>query len=232
MTEQELRTQVLDACHGLAASGMGDTVGGHVSVRVPGKDLYWTNVLDLSFEEMTEEDLLLLDFEGHVIDGNRPVSPGIDFHQLIYSMRPEINSVVHTHAHWMVTQSALGRPPRMWHNLSGYFFNKVAMSPDDTIEAISPVLGDNIAIIMPWHGSITLGKTVGEAAALHATLELVARLDVELMNSGADPMPDEGVARMQVLLGKANYLDHTWELMKRRAKRAGLPLAVDKAPNR
>src|SRR3546814_4919059 len=32
MTEQELRTQVLDACHGLAASGMGDTVGGHVSV--------------------------------------------------------------------------------------------------------------------------------------------------------------------------------------------------------
>src|SRR3546814_9716281 len=42
MTEQELRTQVLDACHGLAASGMGDTVGGHVSVRVPGKDLYWT----------------------------------------------------------------------------------------------------------------------------------------------------------------------------------------------
>src|SRR3546814_9880430 len=78
------------------------------------------------------------------------------------SMRPEINSVVHTHAHWMVTQSALGRPPRMWHNLSGYFFNKVAMSPDDTIEAISPVLGDNIAIIMPWHGSITLGKTVGE----------------------------------------------------------------------
>src|SRR3546814_13634992 len=83
-------------------------------------------------------------------------------------MRPEINSVVHTHAHWMVTQSALGRPPRMWHNLSGYFFNKVAMSPDDTIEAISPVLGDNIAIIMPWHGSITLGKTVGEAAALRS----------------------------------------------------------------
>src|SRR3546814_3763431 len=84
-------------------------------------------------------------------------------------------------------------------------------------------------LIMPWHGSITLGKTVGEAAALHATLELVARLDVELMNSGADPMPDEGVARMQVLLGKANYLDHTWELMKRRAKRAGLPLAVEQA---
>src|SRR3546814_20053887 len=101
--------------------------------------------------------------------------PGIDFHQLIYSMRPEINSVVHTHAHWMVTQSALGRPPRMWHNLSGYFFNKVAMSPDDTIEAFSSVLGDNIAIIMPWLGSITMGKPGGEAGALPAPLEQPGR---------------------------------------------------------
>src|SRR3546814_18827823 len=108
MTEQELRTQVLDACHGLAASGMGDTVGGHVSVRVPGKDLSWTNVMDLSFEEMTEDDLLLLDFTGHVIDGNRPVSPGLDFHQFIYSMRPEFNSVVTTNDLWMVNPSALG----------------------------------------------------------------------------------------------------------------------------
>src|SRR4051812_38103437 len=70
MTDQGLRTQVLDACHGLAASGMGDTVGGHVSARVPGEQLYWTNVLDLSFEELTEDDLLLLDFEGNVVDGN------------------------------------------------------------------------------------------------------------------------------------------------------------------
>src|SRR3546814_18087042 len=98
---------------------------------------------------MTEDDLLLLDFEGHVIDGNRPVSPGIDFHQLIYSMRPEINSVVHTHANLMVTQSALGRPPRMWHNLSGSFFNKVAYSPDATLAAIPPLLGDHTMFIMP-----------------------------------------------------------------------------------
>jgi L-fuculose-phosphate aldolase len=220
MNSPELRDQVLEACHGLAASGLGGYIGGHVSVRVPGEQCYWTNVLDRALEEMTADDLLLVNFEGQVIGGVRPISPGIDFHQLIYKQRPEINAIVHTHGFWSTAQAAFGRPLKMWHNLSTYFRNKVASSSDDTIEAIGPVLKDNIAIVMPWHGAITLGQNIAEAAALHTTFEYACRLDVTLAHTEAVTMPDESCARMQVLLGRANYLQLTWELMRRKGRLA------------
>jgi ribulose-5-phosphate 4-epimerase/fuculose-1-phosphate aldolase len=212
----ELRQLVLDACHGLAACGLGGYIGGHVSVRVPGERLYWTNVLDRAFEEMTLDDMLLVNFEGQLVHGDRPISPGIDFHQGIYMLRADVNAIVHTHAFWNTAQSSFGRPPKMWHNLSTYFRNRVAISPDDTVAAIGPVLKSNIAIVMPWHGAITIGKTIGDAAALHKTFEYVCQLDVTLAVSDSKPMPDDACERMQVLLGKANYLELTWELMRRK----------------
>lgn len=220
MIDAQIRSLILDACHGLGASGCGNTIGGHVSMRVPGRDLYWTNVLDLALDEMGEDDLLLVDFDGRVVEGNRPISPGIDFHQGIYMQRPEINAVVHTHGPWGTTQAAFCRPLRMYHNLSTYFHKRIAVSPDDTIEAIAPVLGENIAVMIPWHGAITIGRTLPEAAALHVTYEYAARLDVRLAATDAPEIPEEACARLQTLLGKANYLDHTWSLMLRRAKAA------------
>lgn len=220
MNDVQIRSLVLDACHGLAASGCGNTIGGHVSMRVPGRDLYWTNVLDRALEEMGDEDLLLVDFDGHVVDGDRPISPGIDFHQGIYKHRPEINGIVHTHGQWGTTQAAFCRPFRMYHNLATYFHNRIAVSPDDTIEAIAPVLGENIAVMIPWHGAITIGTTLPEAAALHITYEYAARIDVRLAGTDTPEIPEDACVRLQALLQKANYLELTWDLMLRRATAA------------
>jgi L-fuculose-phosphate aldolase len=220
MSVMEQRQQVLDACRGLAAYGLGSGIGGHVSVRVPGKELYWTNALDRSFEEMTADDLFLLDFDGRPVEASRQISPGIDFHQGIYRLRPDVGSIVHSHGYWITAQSAFARPPRMWHNLSTYFHDRVAMVPDDSIASIAPVIAHNVAIVIPWHGAITIGASVAEAAALHVTFDYACRLDVTLEKTGAEPMPEEACARISRLLATANYLDHTWELMKRKADRA------------
>ena len=221
MADAEQRREVLEACHGLAAYGLGSGIGGHVSVRVPGEDLYWVNVLDRSFEEMTLDDIVLLDFEGNVIEAGRTISPGIGFHPGIYRLRQEAGAVVHTHGYWVTAQSAFNRPPRAWHNLATYFHERTAVAPDDDIESIAPALGDDdIAIVIPWHGAITIGRDVGEAAALHVTFDYVCRLDVTLASSSAEPMPDEHGRAIQKLLGKANYLELTWDLMRRKAARA------------
>jgi L-fuculose-phosphate aldolase len=190
-----------------------------VSVRVPGEDLYWTNVLDRAFEEMTIDDIVLMDFDGNVVDASRPISPGIDFHQGIYQRRADINAVVHTHAFWITAQSAFNRPPKMWHNLSTYFYQRTAVAPDDTLASISAALGDHDnAIVIPWHGAITVGVDLAEAAALHATFEYAARLDVAMASTGASPMPDESCLKMRALVQSADYLRLTYELMVR-----GLP---------
>ncbi len=212
--------EVLEACHALAVYGLGSVIGGHVSVRVPDERHYWTNALDRSFDEMTIDDIVLMDYDGNNLSGGRVVSPGIGFHPGIYELRPDVNAVVHTHGYWITAQSAFGRAPRVWHNLATYFHGRTAISPDDDIESIAPALGaDDVAIVIPWHGSITLGPSMMEAAALHVTLDYACRLDVQLSGSPAPSMPDDVVERIKVLLGKADYLENTWQLMRRKAAR-------------
>lgn len=212
------RKLVYEACQGLAAQDLGPGIGGHVSVRVPGEDCYWMNALDRTFGEVTMDDVLLVGFDGTLREGNRPVSPGIGFHPGIYNLRPDVGAIVHTHGFWVTAQSAFARPPRMYHNLATYFFNRTSMAPDDDIEAIAPTLKeDDIAIVIPWHGAITLGKDIQDAAALHATFSEVCRLDVTLDSGEAKEMPDEACAHIQGLLRKADYLTLTWQMMLRRA---------------
>lgn len=221
MSSDEIRSQVLEACHALAAYELGPGIGGHVSMRVPGEERYWVNVLDRCFEEMTSDDIVLMDFDGTVIEAGRTISPGIGFHPGIYRIRPDVGAIVHTHGYWVTAQSAFARPPQSWHNLSTYFQGRTAVAPDDDIESIAPALGsDDIAIVIPWHGAITVDAELGIAAALHVTFDYACKLDVTLSDSSATPMPDDHLQHIRQLLGTANYLELTWDLMRRKAARA------------
>lgn len=219
MSDDHIQEDVLASCLALGARGYGGVIGGHVSARVPGEQLYWTNVLDRAFEEMTLEDIVLMDFSGNVIETDRAISPGIGFHQGIYLKRHDLNAVVHSHGFWVTAQSAFARPPKMWHNLCTYFYERTAVAPDDSLESIAAALGeDDIAIVIPWHGAITAGRDLAEATALHATFDYACRLDVELANTGADPMPEESCLKMRRLVESADYLNLTYELMLRGAQ--------------
>lgn len=216
MTDSQLRSDVLETCRALGARGYGGVIGGHVSARVPGQELYWTNVLDRAFEEMTIDDIVLLDFSGDVVESGRGVSPGIDFHQGIYRTRDDLKAVVHTHGFWVTAQSAFNRPPKMWHNLSTYFYQRTAVAPDDSLESIAAALGDDdIAIVIPWHGAITVGVDLAEATALHVTFDYACRLDVTMAETGAEPMPDASCRKMRKLVQSADYLRLTYDLLVR-----------------
>lgn len=218
MSASDAREQIVEACRALASWGMGGVIGGHVSLRVPGEDRYWTHVLDKSFEELAVEDIVLIDFDGNVLEADRNISPGIGFHPGIYQKRPDVNAVVHTHSFFVTAQSAFNRPPLMWHNLCTYFYKRTAVSPDDELESIAAALGtDDVAIVIPWHGAITVGADLPEAVGLHSAFEYAARLDVTLSATGATPMPEASCEKMRGLVQSANYLRLTYDLMVRDA---------------
>lgn len=220
MDETSIRNDIVLACRGLAASGMGDLIGGHVSVRVPSEDAFWCNAFDRALAEITPDDLVKVAFDGSVLTPGRYVSVGLSFHSGIYGLRPDVNAIVHSHGHWITAQAALARPPLMWHNLATFFEDDCAMSPDDSLEAIAPALGTKSTILIPWHGAITVAPTLSTAAGLHHTLEFVARLDVTLSGSGASPMPPEMVPGMRALVSKVGYLEETWQLVRRQGAKA------------
>jgi L-fuculose-phosphate aldolase len=220
MVNHKLREQVLDACRGLAAQGLGPGIGGHVSVRVPGEPLFYSNAFDKCFEEMTIDDILLLDFDGNVIDSNKIISQGLTFHHGIYKQRPDVGAIVHSHGFWITAQAAFGRPPRMLHNLCTYFYERTCVSPNDDFDAIGKALGpQHNTIIIPWHGAITVGKDIAEAAALLQTFDFAARLDVTVP-AHAPEMPHHMCFEMRALVERANYLNLTWDLIRRKGRDA------------
>jgi ribulose-5-phosphate 4-epimerase/fuculose-1-phosphate aldolase len=133
MDEARIREDIVLACRGLAVSGMGDMIGGHVSVRVPGEAAYWCNAFDRALAEVTPDDVVKVAFDGTMLTPGRYVSVGLNFHSGIYGLRPDVNAIVHSHGHWITAQAAFARPPQCWHNLATLFENQVAMSPDDSL---------------------------------------------------------------------------------------------------
>lgn len=220
MIPDDPRTLVAATCRGLSTYGLGSDIGGHVSVRAPGEDAFWINAIDRTFEEMTPDAVVKLDYEGNLLEGDHPVSLGADFHEGIYGHRPDVTAIVHSHGPWVTALAALNRPVRVWHNLSSFFAGECAMSDDDTFEAIAPGLGHKHTILIPYHGAITVAESLPRAAALHVTLEYAAELDVRMSSiPEAEPMQEPMVSRVKDLVTKAGYLDLTFDLVLRRAAR-------------
>lgn len=208
--------EIVTACRALSLQGCGDGIGGHVSIRVPGRDALWINAFDRTLSEITETDILMIDYDGNLLEGNRPISPGYEFHPGIYSQRDDVNAIVHTHGFWGQALGALARPLKIRHNLACIFHEDQAISPNDSFTSIGPAIGEANTIIIPWHGCITVGTSIGRAAALHRTLEEMAKLDVTLEASGAQEVPEDRRGPLKKLvLDEAGYLEQTWDLMRR-----------------
>ncbi len=213
-----LRNQVLEACRGLAAYGLGSGIGGHISLRYPNEPFFYMHVFERTFEEMQLEDIILFDFDGKAVSSDRSPSQGIEFHHCIYKQREDIQAIVHSHGFWITAQAAFARPPRIFNNVSTVFYERTALSRNDDFASISESLGsDDVAIVIPWHGAITLGTTLGEAVSRHVVFDYTARMDVTLPTS-APTMPHDQCSSLRQLVERAGYFDETWELVKRKAR--------------
>ena len=214
----DMLSDIVTACRALAANGCDTGIGGHVSMRAEGEDALWINAFDRTLGEVGPNDVMKLDFEGNLLEGNRFVSYGWEFHAGIYGQRLDVNSIVHTHSFWVCALASLARPLKMRHNLCTLFYQDQVMSPDDEFESIGPVIGECSTVLIPWHGGITVSSSLPRAAALHVTLDQMARLDVTLEGSDAPELPEEFRLPLRRLIDeKSGYLEQTWDLMVRQA---------------
>ena len=152
------------------------------------------------------------------MDSGGSPSLGIEFHHGIYKQRPDVQSIVHSHGFWITAQAALARAPRILNNVSTVFYERTCVSPNDDFSSIAKALCDeDIAIVIPWHGAITLGGNLGEAVSRHVIFDYTARMDVTLPPD-APQMPHEQCADLKELVEKADYYSETWKMIQRKAK--------------
>ena len=109
-TEEQLIAETAQANRALGAAGQSDMVWGHVSIRDPEGRGVWMKASGWSFEELTPERVVLVTPDGEVLAGSERRHIEYPIHTEVLNARPDLNSVVHTHAPAAVSFAALDQP--------------------------------------------------------------------------------------------------------------------------
>jgi L-fuculose-phosphate aldolase len=92
-----LQEKLALACRILAMQGHNDMIYGHVSALTDTPGQYWIKGSGIGLEEVTEDDLVLIDFDGNTLAGKRKRHNEFPIHSEVYRAHPEIRCVIHTH---------------------------------------------------------------------------------------------------------------------------------------
>lgn len=161
--------------------GYDEGVMGHISARDPEhRDTLWINPFGLSFDSIKASDLMRIDFHGNILEGDGFIHPGgAPLHSALLSIRPEVESAVHTHSPYGKIWSSTGRLIEPISNEAAVFYKRHGIYDShlrgegaNLGEALGP---DGRGLVLKNHGIVTVGKTVDEAVYLFLSLERVCR---------------------------------------------------------
>jgi ribulose-5-phosphate 4-epimerase/fuculose-1-phosphate aldolase len=194
--------------------GFNEGVAGHLTGRDPEHpELFWVNPFGMSFGQIRASDLILVDHEGNVVEGDWPVNTAaFAIHSQIHAARPDVTAAAHTHSTYGRAFSTLGKLLSPITQDSCAFYGDHALFDDYTgvvldVEEgkrIAHALGANKAAILRNHGLLTVGGSVDEAAWWFITMERTCHVQL-LAEAAGDPVviDDECAALTHSQVGSA-----------------------------
>ena len=94
--------------------GFNEGVAGHITLRDPEfNDHFWVNPLGVHFSQISVSDLILVNHDGKVVQGDKDVNvAAFAIHSRLHAARPDVNAAAHSHSIYGRTFSTLGKPLR------------------------------------------------------------------------------------------------------------------------
>jgi len=223
----ELRELVALGCRILGANGHDDYIWGHVSARDLDDRGVWMKAAGFGFEEITAEQIILVSFDGEVLDGDCPRHVEWPIHTEVMRARPEVGGVVHSHPPHSIAIGASGQPVRPVSHAGTMFvppdvprYTKTAelIVTTDMGAEIAATLGDQHALLLVNHGIVTAGKDVRDAVIRAVLLEKAAHQQILLHTLGGPERwsSDEESLRKREMVWSERQLSMLWDYLGRR----------------
>ena len=155
---------------------------GNLSIRLPGgKILATTSGVSKGF--LTEENLVLLDLEGKLLEPGRKASSEIKMHLFVYKSRADVDAICHAHPPFATGFAVSGMPlnlcvlPEVVSTLGAIPLAPYATpSTGEEPASLSGFIDKGFAVLLENHGVITMGKDLLEAYNRMETVEHFARI--------------------------------------------------------
>ncbi|MBI3515961.1 MAG: aldolase [Proteobacteria bacterium] len=181
-----LRQKMALTCRILAAEGHESALAGQITARGEAPGTYWMLSFGLGFDEAQASNLVLVDDDLRLLEGDGMVNPSNRFHLWIYRHRPTVTAIVHTHPPYCSALSLVGKPLVAAHMDTSMFYEDCAYLSDwpgppigdEEGELIHAALGDKRAILLAHHGQLVATDNIEEAAVLAVFIERAARMQL------------------------------------------------------
>ncbi len=208
---EELKMQVYDANMLLPRHNLVTFTWGNVSGIDRQKGLFVIKPSGVPYDELTPDDMVVMDLEGNKVDGALNPSSDTPTHAELYRRFTSIGGVVHTHSRWATIWAQAGRSiPPYGTTHADYIHGEVpctrVLTPEEVERAYELETGCLIAahfeekginpvptpaVLVHSHGPFTWGKDAMEAVHNAVVLEEVAMMafHTELLPA-TQPKPD------------------------------------------
>jgi L-ribulose-5-phosphate 4-epimerase len=182
MILEDLRAQVCQCNMELPRNGLVKMTSGNVSGRDPSSGLVVIKPSGLRFEELTPDDMVVVDLDGTVLEGLWKPSVDTATHLYIYRYRSDILGISHTHSPYATSFAVLGASIPACLTASAMVGGEVPIGGYVPIggeaigEEIVRKIGVAYAILMQNHGVFTIAPSPWQAMKLAVEVEEIAKI--------------------------------------------------------
>lgn len=204
MRMEKERSFLIEYGKKLVEQGLTKGTGGNLSMFDRESGLMAITPSGIDFFQIKLEDIVLMDLDGHVVEGDRTPSSEWEMHLLEYKNRQDLDAVIHAHTVWAAVMACLRWPLPAAHYMiavAGKDVRCAEYASYGTHElAVHALQGmaDRRAVFLANHGILTGGASIQEAFNVLVQVEYCCEVYLKAKEVGEPViLPDEEMARME-----------------------------------
>jgi L-fuculose-phosphate aldolase len=206
--EEQIRAEIVEVGRRLYARAYVASNDGNISVRLDDRRLV-TTPKSVSKGFMTPDMMVIVDYDGKKVAGEREPSSELPMHLEIYRNRPDVNAVVHAHpplatgfavAGIPLTRAVLAEVVTTLGSIPIAAYGTPSTS--ELPEAVRQYIKAHDGLLLANHGAVTCCRTVMSAYYKMETIEHFAKISlVARLLGGENLLSRAEVDRLQGLRG-------------------------------
>jgi ribulose-5-phosphate 4-epimerase/fuculose-1-phosphate aldolase len=205
---------------------------GHVSIRIPGQDAFVIQIGSNSRAEVSPEAMLVVDYDGKVLEGEGQPPSEIPIHIEILKARPDVQAVLHSHMELAIAFTMMeGVTLQPMRARASRWKSGIPTDPDPshikTTEqgrALAKTLGPHHAVLMRAHG-LTLVAESPQALFIDAVhFKENATAQMQALQAGAKPLPltDAEIDQIEKMEMRDWHIQKLWNYYVRKGLNEGV----------
>lgn len=190
MLLREERELVVEYGKKLITEGLTKGTGGNISVFNREKGLMAINPSGLDYFKTEVEDVVIMDLEGNVVEGDRKPSSEYAMHSIFYRNREDIDAVVHTHSVYSTVLATLREPLPATNYLIALAGKDVrcadyaSFGTEELAKNAYYAMKDRYAVLLANHGLLTGAKDIANAFNIAVQIEHCAEIHYRAKSIG------------------------------------------------